>query len=213
MAIPFPSLPYSFDSLEPFISKKSLQFHFEQTHGDHVRSLNDLIKNTTYDKLLLEEVIFESAQNHLDRAIFNQSTEAWNHSFFWRGLAPVPQEPSIRFRSLIENQFDSWSSFLDLFKGTANGLFGSGWIWLVKNEKGQLSLLTLPNSENPATSGQTPLLACDLWEHAYYLDYQNRRQNYLEGFLKRVSWSFVETNHNISPLIFHSPFVRQTEFP
>jgi superoxide dismutase, Fe-Mn family len=205
MAIQLPPLPYGFQDLEPHISEDTLKFHYGKHHAGYVETLNSLIKNTFYDKLLLEEIIFESAQNPSDKKIFNNAAQAWNHSFYWNCMTPNGNpEPSKDFQKMIEKQFGQFKAFQDQFTKACQDLFGSGWVWLVKDSDDGMSILPMENAENPILLGKTPLLVCDVWEHAYYLDHQQLRNEYLKCFTKIINWDFVESNYSKSPTIYHT---------
>jgi superoxide dismutase, Fe-Mn family len=205
MAIQLPPLPYEFQALEPQISEDTLKFHYEKHHAGYVKKLNELIKNSPYDKLLLEEIVFESAQNPSDKKIYNNAAQTWNHSFYWNCMTPKSAlEPSKEFQKLLEKQFGSVSQFQEQFTQACLDLFGSGWVWLVKDSDEGLSILPMENAENPILLGKTPLLVCYVWEHAYYLDYQNQRNEYLKCFVKMINWDFVESNYQKSPTIYHT---------
>lgn len=205
MAIELTPLPFNLTDLEPFISDETLQFHYQKHHQGYIEKLNQLIKSTYYDKLLLEEIIFESAQNPSENKIFNNAAQAWNHSFYWNCLTPQPPlEPSSDFSKILEKHFGTVKGFIDQLTQSCEDLFGSGWVWLVKDSEDKLSLMPLQNAENPILLGKTPLLVCDIWEHAYYLDHQNRRDLYIQNFLKLLNWDFVEKNFEKSPVIYHT---------
>ena len=204
MAIQLSPLPYGYQDLEPHISEDTLMFHYGKHHAGYVETLNSLIKNTFYDKLLLEEIIFESAQNPSDKKIFNNAAQAWNHTFYWNCMTPNGNpEPSPEFQKIIEKHFGQFKAFQDQFTKACQDLFGSGWVWLVKDSDDGLSILPMENAENPILLGKTPLLVCDVWEHAYYLDHQQQRAEYLKCFTKLINWNFVESNYQKSPTIFH----------
>ena len=205
MAIQLPPLPFHFKDLEPHISERTLKVHYEKHHAGYVEKLNKQIRNTPYDKLMLEEIIFESVNNPADKKIFNNAAQTWNHTFYWNCLSSNKhQQPVGDLKKAIESYFDKLEKFEELFIKTAQDLFGSGWVWLVKDSSDNLSIMPLENAENPIVMGKTPLLVCDVWEHAYYLDYQNERESYLKGFKDLINWSFVEDNYNKSPVIFHT---------
>lgn len=185
-------LPFKPEALEPMISGKTLDFHYEKHHRGYLNKLNELIL-PSYEGLPLEEVIIKSHKDN-DTAIFNNAAQVYNHSFYWDSITPAYAEPSARMKSLIEKSFGSYEAFGKSFIQHGIGQFGSGWVWLIyKNSK--LELMKTPNAENPLTKGYRPVMTCDVWEHAYYLDYQNRRPDYLDTFIKRlVNWAFVEKN-------------------
>ena len=196
MAIEFPALPYGLNDLEPYVSKETLQFHYGKHHEHYVTTLNHLIKNTPYNDMKLEEIILESVDKEgEDQKIFNNAAQSWNHSFLWNCMAKGSRnKPSSDFIGQIKNSFGTLEEFQEQFKTMAVEKFGSGWIWLVKDQDEKLSICSLSDAGNPLTKGQVPLLTCDVWEHAYYLDYKNEREKYVENFLQIVNWPFVETN-------------------
>lgn len=198
MAIEFPKLPYSMDALEPVISKNTLEFHYGKHHKHYVSTLNDLIRGTDMDKMELREIIEESFSANSE--IFHNAAQAWNHDFYWNCMTPRGTgKPEGVCLDLITEGFGSYENFKEQFTEGAKKLFGSGWAWLVRNQEGDLSLEFLNNADNPLTQGQSPLLTCDVWEHAYYLDYQNERERYLERFWNLVNWDFVERNLHLAP--------------
>ncbi len=179
-----PKLPYSPEALEPYISKKTIEYHYGKHHATYVKKLNGLIPGTDFEDASLEEIILKA-----EGGIFNNGAQVWNHSFFWEGFSPNGGgEPQGELMQAIEEAFGSYGKFKDEFSEAAATLFGSGWAWLVKNKEGKLEIVQTANAGNPLRSGQTPLLTCDVWEHAYYLDYQNRRPEFIEGFWKLVDW-------------------------
>lgn len=211
MAIKLSPLPYQLSALEPHISEDTLKVHYENHHKGYVDKLNALIKNTPYDKLLLEEIIFEAAQNPSDKKIFNNAAQTWNHTFYWNCMSPEGHpEPSAEFKKVIEDQFGSLETFQKQFTQTCLDLFGSGWVWLVKDSDDKLAILPMENAENPIVLGKTPLLVCDVWEHAYYLDHQNLRDEYLKCFTQLLNWDFIESNYQKSPVIYHTTEVAPT---
>ncbi len=196
MAIQLPPLPYDLRDLEPYISEETLMFHYGKHHKNYVDKCNELIKGTVYDTMKLEEIITRTAnKDGKERAIFNNASQAWNHTFFWNCLTPQPKsQPSGAFHKNIETHFNNLESFVDKFTNSAVKIFGSGWNWLVKNHDDSLSIVSYSNAESPLAHGQIPLLTCDVWEHAYYLDYQNDRKAFLKNFWNVVDWKFVEVN-------------------
>ena len=185
-----PALPYKQDALEPHISKETLDFHYGKHHQTYVTNLNNLIKGTEFADMSLEDIIKKASGG-----IFNNAAQVWNHTFYWNGLSPnAGGQPSGNLANAINSTFGSFDKFKEEFTKTAVTTFGSGWAWLVKNADGSLALVSTSNAANPMTSGQTPLLTCDVWEHAYYIDYRNARPKYLEAFWKLVNWDFVAKN-------------------
>jgi Fe-Mn family superoxide dismutase len=190
-----PPLPYAEDALAPAISARTIGFHYGKHHRAYVENLNGLVKNTPYEKMSLEAVIRASAANPGQKAIFNNAAQVWNHTFYWNSMKPGGGgKPEGEIGKRIEKDFGSYESFRKAFVGEALGQFGSGWAWLATDGK-SLKLVKTPNAEDPITQGLKPLLTIDVWEHAYYLDYQNRRKDFVEAFLdKLVNWAFAEKN-------------------
>jgi superoxide dismutase, Fe-Mn family len=187
MTFSLPSLPYAEDALEPVISKQTIEFHYGKHHLTYVNNLNKLIEGTKFEKLGLEEIILEA-----EGGIFNNAAQVWNHTFYWNCLSPNGGgEPSGEFAEAINEEFGSFDVFKEKFLVAATTLFGSGWAWLVKNKENKLEIVQTSNANNPLTEGLTPLFTCDVWEHAYYLDKQNRRPAYVDDFWKIVDWNTV----------------------
>ena len=185
-----PALPYDKDALAPHISAKTLDFHHGKHHNAYVQNLNNLIEGTEFADLSLDDIVTSASGG-----IFNNAAQHWNHSFYWKCLSPNGGgEPSGALAEAIKGTFGSYDEFKELFSQTAITTFGSGWGWLVKNESGGLEVVSSANAGNPLTSGQTPLLTCDVWEHAYYIDYRNARPKYVDAFWNLVNWNFVEEN-------------------
>jgi Fe-Mn family superoxide dismutase len=184
-----PPLPWAEDALAPMISQKTISFHYGKHHAGYVTNLNKLIEGTPYAGMTLEEIIRKAPAGPL----FNNAAQVWNHTFYWNCMAPgAGGEPTGALREAIDKNFGSFAKFKDQFTKTATTLFGSGWTWLVRNPNGSLAVVATSNAGTPLTGGQTPLLVCDVWEHAYYLDRQNRRPEYIEAFWKLVDWKAVE---------------------
>lgn len=190
MAYPLPALPYSTTALEPHISAKTFSFHYEKHHRAYVDNLNKLIVGTEYEGMTLEGVILNA-----DGGIFNNAAQTWNHTFYWDSMRPEGGgEPTGEIAKLIDESFGSYAHFVEIFKTAGMTQFGSGWAWLVE-EDGKLHIVKTANAETPLTTGQKPILVCDVWEHAYYLDYQNRRPDYIQVFLDHlVNWDFANAN-------------------
>lgn len=184
-----PELPYALDALAPHISKETLEFHYGKHHQTYITNLNNLIKGTEFEDATLEEIVKKSSGG-----IFNNAAQVWNHTFYWNGLTPKSTAPSGALLAAIEKKWGSFEEFKKAFAATSVGTFGSGWGWLVKTPSGDLELASTSNAATPLTTANKPLLTCDVWEHAYYIDYRNSRPNYLEGFWKIVNWDFVAQN-------------------
>ncbi|NOL49717.1 superoxide dismutase [Fe] [Pelistega europaea] len=185
-----PALPYALDALEPHISKETLEYHYGKHHQTYVTNLNNLIPGTEFENMPLEEIVKKSSGG-----VFNNAAQIWNHTFYWNGLSPNGGgEPSGALADAINAKFGSFAAFVEAFNKSAAGNFGSGWTWLVKKPDGSVDIVNTSNAATPLTTADKPLLTCDVWEHAYYIDYRNSRPNYLGGFWKVVNWKFVEAN-------------------
>lgn len=195
MAFTLPTLPYSKEALEPHISSKTLAFHHGKHHAGYINNLNNLIAGTDLENASLEEIILATAKDPSKGGIFNNAAQTWNHTFYWYSLKPKGGgQPQGELASRIEKDFGSFENFFKEFKQAGATQFGSGWAWLVV-EEGTLKITKTPNADLPMVHGQTALLTCDVWEHAYYLDYQNRRPDYIEVFLTSlVNWDFALEN-------------------
>jgi Fe-Mn family superoxide dismutase len=192
MKFGLPQLPFDINALEPHISGKTLEFHHGKHHQAYVTNLNKLIKGTKF-----ENKDFETIIKVADGPVFNNAALAWNHTFYFSGI--IPENNSILkgpFRNVINGSFGSVKFFKETFKRSAVSLFGSGWVWLVLNPKGLMEIIHESNAGNPLRRGLIPLLNCDMWEHAYYLDYQNRRSAYAEAFWKLINWEMIEKRYN-----------------
>ncbi len=189
-----PPLPYDMNALEPHISANTLSFHYGKHHQTYVTNLNNLLKDHILATSSLEDVIMASAGKADMVGIFNNAAQVWNHTFYWNCMKPNGGgEPSGILKARIDAAFGSFEAFCAEFKQAALTQFGSGWAWLVSDTNGKLAILKTPNADLPMVHGVTALLTCDVWEHAYYLDYQNRRPDYVDTFLKSlVNWEFVE---------------------
>jgi len=186
-----PELPYPLDALQPHISKETLEYHHGKHHNAYVTNLNNLIVGTEYEDLALEDIVKKAPAGGL----FNNAAQVWNHTFYWNCLSPNGGgEPSGKLLGLIEDAFGSFAEFKEQFTKSAVTNFGSGWTWLVQDSSNKLAILNTSNAGSALTSGKTPLLTCDVWEHAYYVDYRNARPAYVEAFWKLVNWKFVEEN-------------------
>ena len=186
-----PDLPFPKQALEPHMSAETLEYHHGKHHAAYVNNLNNLIRGTELESLPLEEIIKRSSGG-----VFNNAAQVWNHTFFWNCLRPVGEirRPTGASGKAIDSAFGSFENFKKEFSTKATTLFGSGWAWLVKDKDGSVSLLQTPNAGTPMTEGKKALLTCDVWEHAYYIDYRNARLRYVEAFWNIVNWDFVERN-------------------
>ncbi|HEY3281668.1 MAG TPA: superoxide dismutase [Armatimonadota bacterium] len=195
MAVTLPPLPYAEDALEPNYSAKTISFHYGKHHKAYVDNLNKLIAGTDLESKRLEEIIVASAGDAAKMAVFNNAAQVWNHTFFWSCMKPGGGgEPTGELKSRLEEAFGGLDKFAEQFVAAAVARFGSGWAWLVL-EGDALKIVSTPNAGTPLTSGQKALLTVDVWEHAYYLDYQNRRPDFVSTFLKSlVNWDFVAQN-------------------
>ncbi len=193
MSIKFPVLPYPTEALEPHVSAKTLEFHHGKHHKAYVDKLNAAIAGTDYEGKTLETIIAAS-HKAADTAVFNNAAQAWNHTFLWNSMSPNSSEPETALADAINERFGDMAAFKKQFKAAALGQFGSGWTWLVR-KAGQLEIVSTGNAETPLTDDVTPLLTLDVWEHAYYLDYQNRRDAYIDAFLgELINWDFAAQN-------------------
>ncbi len=190
MAFELPKLPYAYNALAPHISEETLQFHHGKHHAAYVTKLNELVAGAKFANLSLDEIVKTS-----DGAIFNNAGQHWNHSFYWNCMAPkAGGKPGGALADAIKRGFKSFDEFRKQFGEAAVGQFGSGWAWLVQKRDGALAIEKTANAENPLTRGLQPLLVCDVWEHAYYIDYRNARAKYVEEFWNVVNWQFVASN-------------------
>ena len=189
--IELPKLPYEMNALEPHISQRTLEFHYGKHHAAYVNNLNKLIAGTPFEGKSLEEIIKNS-----NGGIFNNAAQVWNHTFYWNCMTPNPakDKPKGKLMEAIIRDFGSFDEFKTKFIEKCATLFGSGWTWLVADKDGKLSIVQTSNAQTPLTDDLKPLLVCDVWEHAYYLDYQNVRANYLNEFWAVINWEFVESN-------------------
>ncbi len=188
MSFELPTLPYAMDALEPYVSKQTLDFHYGKHHLTYVNNLNKLIVGTKFENVSLEEIILEA-----EAGIFNNAAQVWNHTFYWNCLSSEGGgEPEGVLLNEIIKEFGSFTEFKEKFSLACTTLFGSGWAWLVKDGENKLQIVQTSNANCPLKDGLTPLLTCDVWEHAYYLDKQNRRPAYVEDFWKIIDWKAVE---------------------
>ena len=185
-----PALPYAMDALAPHISAETLEFHYGKHHQTYVTKLNGLIPGTEFENMSLEDIVGKSSGG-----VFNNAAQVWNHTFYWNCLSPNGGgAPNDKLASALQGSFGSVDSFKEQFTNSAVNNFGSGWTWLVQNSDGKLALENTSNAATPLAGASTPLLTCDVWEHAYYIDYRNARPKYLDAFWNLVNWDFVTDN-------------------
>ena len=190
MAIELPPLPYERNALEPHISAETLEYHYGKHHKTYVDNLNKMIEGTEFADMPLEEIVRKS-----QGGMFNNAAQVWNHTFYWNCLSPNGGgEPTGKVAEAINKAFGDFASFKDEFTKLSIGTFGSGWAWLVQRPDGTVALVSTSNANTPLTGEDTPLLTCDVWEHAYYIDYRNARPKYVESFWNLVNWEFVASN-------------------
>jgi Fe-Mn family superoxide dismutase len=188
-----PTLTYGLDGLAPFISKETMEYHYGKHHKTYVDNLNNLIPGTEFENKSLEEIIQTAPLG----PIFNNAAQVWNHTFYWESLSPVKTSISgTNIEALILEKWESLEAFQKAFSDIALKTFGSGWAWLVKKPDGSLDIISTSNALTPLTTDDTALLTCDVWEHAYYIDYKNARAKYVENFWNIVDWESVETRYN-----------------
>jgi len=193
MTIELPPLPFARDALVPHISEETLDYHYGKHHKAYVDNLNKALPGTPFEKLSLEEIIKKSVGG--PSAIFNNAAQVWNHTFYWNCMSPQGGgEPKGALLNAITKTFGSFDAFVEQFSKAAVGTFGSGWAWLAQNSAGNLEILSTSNAGTPMTDNKNALLTCDVWEHAYYIDYRNMRPKYVETFWKIVNWDFVAKN-------------------
>jgi len=195
MAFELPDLPYAKDALEPHISANTFDFHHGKHHNTYVVNLNNMVADTDMASMSLEDIMKATAGDASKAGIFNNAAQVWNHTFFWNSMSPNGGgAPTGAIADAINASFGSYDAFKEAFKTAGMTQFGSGWAWLAAKD-GKLEIVKTPNAECPLTDGYTPILTCDVWEHAYYLDYQNRRPDFLEAFLNNlVNWDFANAN-------------------
>lgn len=191
MAFKLPDLPYAKDALAPYISAETLEFHHGKHHAAYLNRLNELIANTDKASASLEDIIRKAGPG----ALFNQAAQHFNHSFYWNCLKPHGGgEPGGKLGDAIKQAFGGFEQFKKQFTDACVGQFGSGWAWLVRKADGSLAIYSTPNAETPLTRNDTPILTCDVWEHAYYIDYRNARPAYVQAFWNVVNWDFASAN-------------------
>ena len=185
-----PPLPYELDALQPTISKETLEFHYGKHHQAYVTNLNNLIKGTEFESASLEDIIRKSSGG-----IFNNAAQVWNHTFYWHSMAPKGGgEPKGKVAEAINKKWGGFAEFKEAFNKSAAGNFGSGWTWLVKKADGSVDIVNTSNAATPLTGADKALLTVDVWEHAYYIDYRNKRPDYLSSWWNLVNWDFAEKN-------------------
>lgn len=190
MAFTLPPLPYSMDALHPHLSSETLEFHYGKHHQTYVDNLNKQAEGTEFMDMPLEEVIKKAKGG-----LYNQAAQVYNHTFYWNSLGPnAGGEPKGKLLEAIHAQFGSFAKFQEEFSTAAKTLFGSGWAWLVKDGE-KLSIVQTKDAQCPISNQQSPILTCDVWEHAYYIDYRNARPKYIEAFWNLVNWDFAEGNY------------------
>jgi Fe-Mn family superoxide dismutase len=186
-----PELPWAKDALAPVISAETIDYHYGKHHQAYVTNLNKLLEHTTLEEDSLEKIILTAPMG----GIYNNAAQIWNHTFYWKCMKPMGGgDPSGALADLLIKGFGSVQDFREKFTATAVGTFGSGWAWLVRNRDGTLSVESTGNAMNPMRDGKQPLLTCDVWEHAYYIDYRNARAKYVEAWWSLVDWAFIASN-------------------
>lgn len=187
-----PELPYAMNALEPHISAETLEFHYDKHHATYVNNLNKLVPGSEFESASLEDII-----RNASGGLFNNAAQVWNHTFYWNCLSPEGGgKPEGELAAAIDKTFGDLETFKQNFTESAVKNFGSGWTWLVKNPNGTLEIMSTSNAGNPLTEDKKPLLTCDVWEHAYYIDYRNARPKYVEAFWNLVNWEFVSQQFN-----------------
>jgi superoxide dismutase, Fe-Mn family len=191
-----PKLPYGENALEPIISARTISFHYGKHHAGYVDTLNKLVEGTAFAGRPLEDIVLQAAKDPATAAIFHNAAQVWNHNFYWLSMAPGGGgEPAGKLKRSIESDFGNFKDFRAAFTKAAVGEFGSGWVWLTVNRAGKLEIAVTSNADTPLTDGKKPLITLDLWEHAYYLDFQNRRADYIASWLDKLAdWRFAEKN-------------------
>jgi Fe-Mn family superoxide dismutase len=187
MPFELPKLAYAPDALGPYISKQTIDYHYGKHHQTYVNNLNNLVKGTKFENATLDQIVKEA-----DGGIFNNGAQVWNHTFYFTSFSPSgTREPIGSLASAIQQTFGSFTAFKEQFAKSAATLFGSGWVWLVKKPDGTLEITQESNAGNPLKKGLVPILTCDVWEHAYYLDYQNKRPDYVQAFWNILDWEII----------------------
>ncbi|MCU7503626.1 MAG: superoxide dismutase [Ignavibacteria bacterium] len=195
MALSLPDLPYAKDALEPYVSAKTLEFHHDKHHNAYVQNANKMLEGTDLANADLETIVKKTYGDQSKTGLFNNAAQVWNHTFLWNSMKPNGGGmPTGEIAGMIERDFGNYQKFVEEFKNAGATQFGSGWAWLVLKD-GKLQVTKTPNADTPIAHGEKPLLTVDVWEHAYYLDYQNRRPDYLTTFVEKlINWDFVNQN-------------------
>lgn len=191
MSFTLPELPYDLNALEPHISEETLKFHYEKHHAGYVKKLNNQLEGSGFEDKSIEEII----KNADPGGLFNNAAQVWNHTFYWHSMTPGKTEPSGELLQAINDSFGSLDKLREKFEEVALGTFGSGWAWLTKDGDKSLKIVSTKDADTPVRTGGLPLLTCDVWEHAYYIDYRNDRGKYFENFWKLVNWDFAAENY------------------
>jgi Fe-Mn family superoxide dismutase len=200
-----PELPYSLDALEPHISKETLSYHYGKHHAGYIKKLNKAVENSEFSGKTLDQIIILAEGD-----IFNNAAQVWNHTFYFQCLSPASVlDSTSEISQAITRDFGSMDDFKKSFTDAATSLFGSGWVWLVLNMNGSLEIVKTENADTPIRQGKLPLLTCDVWEHAYYLDYKNARPDYLQAFWKLVNWEFINEQYKATSFADLSNAVNQ----
>lgn len=191
MSFELPDLPYALNALEPYISEETLKYHYGKHHAGYVKKLNKQLEGSGFENNSLEEIITRADPGGL----FNNAAQIWNHTFYWHSMSPAKSEPGGELLQAINDSFGSVDKFREKFDEIALGTFGSGWAWLVRNGEGALKVVSTRDADTPLRTGEQPLLTCDVWEHAYYIDYRNDRGKYVENFWQLINWDFAAENY------------------
>lgn len=194
ITLQLPELPYQKDSMAPIITEETFDYHYGKHHATYVNNLKNLTKDSPLSETTVKQILLESHHNN-NTLLFNNAAQHWNHSFFWHCLSPngggLPQND---IKQLIDRDFGDFDTFRNQFSTTALKLFGAGWTWLAQNEAGKLEIIPLKDASTPLTENKTPILTLDVWEHAYYIDYRNERNKFIDGFWEVVNWDFANKN-------------------
>ena len=200
MSYKLPDLPYAYDALEPYIDAKTMEIHHSKHHQAYITKVNAALEGTSFENTSIDELCrnLSDLPENIKGAVRNNGGGHFNHSLFWSILSPKNEssEPSVDLNKAINDSFGSMESLKEEFSNAAATRFGSGWAWLIKEDDGSLSISSTPNQDNPLMEGKTPILGLDVWEHAYYLNYQNRRPDYINAFFNIINWDAVSTLYN-----------------